>query len=117
MAAAAIAGVGIHFGLSSSKMGSRMHSSSSRSSGRSVIMAVSIEEKTKKNLTLTKSEEAFAAAKVKLPDSPFTILLLILHCLSLLQWATLSWKIMWGFGIVVIYFSFSLLFLAIVVGT
>ncbi|KAI4354018.1 hypothetical protein L6164_002919 [Bauhinia variegata] len=67
MAAAAIAGVGVHFGLSSSKMGSRMHSSSSRSSGRSVIMAVSIEEKTKKNLTLTKSEEAFAAAKELMP--------------------------------------------------
>ncbi|KAF7825922.1 glutamate-1-semialdehyde 2,1-aminomutase, chloroplastic [Senna tora] len=59
MAASAITGVGINLGLSSSTMRpSRAHS---------VTMAVSVDEKTKKNLTLRKSEEAFAAAKELMP--------------------------------------------------
>ena len=68
--AGAVAGVGVGFGLSCSTTKlSHRHSSSSSSSSSSkttrrccVKMAVSLDEK--KNYTLQKSEEAFAAAKV-----------------------------------------------------
>ncbi|KAI9111193.1 hypothetical protein K1719_017804 [Acacia pycnantha] len=58
MAASAVTGAGLTFGLSRPTTRSRAHS---------VIMAVSVDEKTKKNLTLRKSEEAFAAAKELMP--------------------------------------------------
>ena len=67
--AGAVAGVGVGFGLSCSttKLSHRHSSSSSSSSSKTtrrccVKMAVSLDEK--KNYTLQKSEEAFAAAKV-----------------------------------------------------
>ena len=65
--AGAVAGVGVGFGLSCSTTKlSHRHSSSSSSSKTTrrccVKMAVSLDEK--KNYTLQKSEEAFAAAKV-----------------------------------------------------
>ncbi|KAK9988868.1 hypothetical protein SO802_029107 [Lithocarpus litseifolius] len=71
--AGAVAGVGVGFGLSCSttKLSHRHSSSSSSSSSSSkttrrccVKMAVSLDEK-KKNYTLQKSEEAFAAAKAQ----------------------------------------------------
>ncbi|KAK4268087.1 hypothetical protein QN277_024791 [Acacia crassicarpa] len=58
MAASAITGAGLTFGLSRPTTRSRAHS---------VTMAVSVDEKTKKNLILRKSEEAFAAAKELMP--------------------------------------------------
>ena len=64
--AGAVAGVGVGFGLSCSttKLSHRHSSSSSSKTTRRccVKMAVSLDEK--KNYTLQKSEEAFAAAKV-----------------------------------------------------
>lgn len=63
--AGAVAGVGVGFGLSCSTTKlSHRHSSSSKATRRCCVkMAVSLDEK-KKNYTLQKSEEAFAAAKV-----------------------------------------------------
>ncbi|KAJ7966912.1 Glutamate-1-semialdehyde 2,1-aminomutase, chloroplastic [Quillaja saponaria] len=67
MAGAAISGVGSCLGLSCSTIGSQRHSCWRSSSRCSVSMAVSLDEKTKKNFTIRKSEEAFNAAKELMP--------------------------------------------------
>ncbi|GMY19211.1 glutamate-1-semialdehyde 2,1-aminomutase 2, chloroplastic [Fagus crenata] len=70
--AGAVAGVGVGLGLSCSKTTtttklSQRRSSSSKTTRRCCVkMAVSLDEK-KKNYTLQKSEEAFAAAKDLMP--------------------------------------------------
>ena len=65
MAAAGISGVGLTLGVSTSAV--RL-----RSRSRLVTMAVSVDEKTNKSLTLRKSQEAFTAAKVRFPpNSPY----------------------------------------------
>ncbi|GMY19202.1 glutamate-1-semialdehyde 2,1-aminomutase 2, chloroplastic-like [Fagus crenata] len=69
--AGAVAGVGVGLGLSCStttttKLSQRRSSSSKTTSRCCVKMAVSLDEK-KKNYTLQKSEEAFAAAKDLMP--------------------------------------------------
>ncbi|GMY19196.1 glutamate-1-semialdehyde 2,1-aminomutase 2, chloroplastic [Fagus crenata] len=67
--AGAVAGVGVGLGLSCSttttttKLSQRRSSSSKTTRRCFVKMAVSLDEKKKKNYTLQKSEEAFAAAK------------------------------------------------------
>ncbi|MED6124893.1 glutathione synthase [Stylosanthes scabra] len=59
-AAAAVSGVGLTLGVSTSAVRSRSRSPL-------VTMAVSVDEKTNKSLTLSKSQEAFTAAKELMP--------------------------------------------------